>query len=184
MDEYLLDTNHVIPLLRGEEPVRGVILAKLSTIPAKSHVCIATATLAELEVGCCFDSQGRDEAQSEIRDVLRANKLDIRPFTQHTAAHYGELKATLMEKFARKGVRRRAKWPEVWTSPVKGQPLGADEFDLILVSHAIERNMVLVTTDPMSRIIEGLSSLGSLRPFENWIDIAGLAEAPANQRVR
>jgi predicted nucleic acid-binding protein len=169
MDEYLLDTNHVIPLLREKDPRRGVILAKLSLIPAESHVCIATATLAELEVGCCFQEKGRQDAQTEVREVLRANKLDIRPFTQHTAAEYGMLKAVLMRQFAREEVRNAAKWPEVWTSPVKGQPLGADEFDLIMVSHAMERNMVLVTNDPMRRIIEGISSLGSLPRFDNWI---------------
>jgi predicted nucleic acid-binding protein len=116
MDEYLLDTNHVIPLLREQDPRRGVILAKLSTIPAESQ-------------------------------------------------------------FAREEVRNAAKWPEVWTSPVKGQPLGADEFDLIMVSHAMERNMVLVTNDPMRRIIEGISSLGSAPRFDNWISIASGTES-------
>ncbi len=179
MEEYLLDTNHVIPLLREQDPRRGVILAKLSTIATESHVCIATATLAELEVGCCFQEKGREDAQTEIREVLRSNKLDIRPFTQHTAAEYGALKAALMRQFAREEVRNAAKWPEVWTSPVKGQPLGADEFDLIMVSHAMERNMVLVTNDPMRRIIEGISSLGSAPRFDNWISIAsGTGSSP------
>lgn len=176
MDEYLLDTNHVIPLLREKDPRRAAILAKLSAVPTESHVCIATATLAELEVGCSFQVKGREDAQTEIREVLRANRLDIRPFTQHTAAEYGALKAALMRQFAREEVRNAAKWPEVWTGPVKGQPLGADEFDLIMVSHAMERNMVLVTNDPMRRIIEGISSMGSLPRFDNWIGVAGGGE--------
>ena len=142
-------------------------------------LCDAAVTLAELEVGCCFQEKGREAAQAEIREVLHANKLDIRPFTRHTAAEYGMLKAALMRKFASKGVKSTAKWPEVWTSPVPGQPLGADEFDLVLVSHAIERNMVLVTSDPMGRIIEGITSLGAIPRFDDWTSGGGSGTTPS-----
>lgn len=157
MDGYLLDTNHLVPLLRvGHRDGKGVIngLAKVS---ADAPVYIVTATLAELEVGCCIGPTARSDAQAEIREVIRANKLSVLDFTKHTAAEYGALKATLMDKYNREQVKRnRAKWPEIWTSPNKGASLGIDEFDLLVVSHAIERRLVLVTNDPILRILDGI----------------------------
>ncbi len=168
MDGYLLDTNHVIPLLRDRHKHRESILQRIADLPAGSPICIAAATLAELEVGCCFQQQGRELAQAEIRQVIQANGLDVLPFTRHTAVEYGELKAALMRQYDREGTKNAAKWPEVWTCPTKGQPLGADEFDLIMMSHAVERNMVLVTSDPMRRIIEGLGSDILPVRFDHW----------------
>jgi len=55
MDGFLLDTNHVIPLLREQHDHRATILQRLGTLAAESPVYIATATIAELEVGCCLD---------------------------------------------------------------------------------------------------------------------------------
>ncbi len=134
----------------------------------ESPVYIATATVAELEVGCCFQQNGKLESQAEIRAVVRTNGLRILDFTSHTAAEYGALKAALMRKYDREGLRKAAKWPEVWTSPVKGQPLGVDEMDLLMISHAIERNLVLVTSDKMERIRNAVcESVPGFR-IENW----------------
>jgi predicted nucleic acid-binding protein len=120
-------------------------------------VYVSTATLAELEVGCCIGPTDRAEAQTEIREVIRTNKLSVLDFTKHTAAEYGALKAALMLKYNREQVKKnKAKWPEVWTTPNKGATLGVDEFDLLVVSHAIERRLVLVTIDPMLRILDGI----------------------------
>lgn len=170
MDVYLLDTNHLIPFLRGKDPKRAAIVAKLSALPSEAHVCVATVTLAELEVGCASRATSRAEAQTEIRSVIAANKLDVLPFTQHTAAEYGAIKAALMRQYDRAGRNKAAKWPEGWAKPPHGDKLGADELDMIVVSHAVERNMVLVTTDGMERIIDALKAAGvNVRP-ENWLE--------------
>lgn len=176
VDGYLLDTNHIIPLLRGDGDCRTAILRRMAELPEDSPVYIATATLAELEVGCCclgpkgdFDPEKRWEAQEEIRDRVRANKLSILEFTRHTAAEYGSLKAALMRKYNRGGMRNAAKWPEGWTSPDKGKTLGVDEFDLLIISHAIERNLVLVTTDPMLRICEGIGEANEVPILDDWM---------------
>lgn len=163
-----MDTNHLIPLLREGHEHRPAILQRLAAVPPQSPVYIATATVAELEVGCCFQQKGRLESQAEIRKVIRANGLRILKFTSHTAAEYGVLKAALMRRYGREGLKKAAKWPEVWTSPVKGQPLGVDEMDLLVISHAIERNLVLVTSDKMKRIREALSEPYPGFRIENW----------------
>lgn len=169
MDVYLLDTNHLIPFLKAENPKRAAIVAKLSALPPESHVCVATATLAELEVGCASTTANRAVAQAEIRSVIAANKLVVLPFTEHTAAEYGAIKAALMRQYDRAGRKKAAKWPEGWAKPTNGEKLGADELDMIVVSHAVERNMVLVTNDGMERIIDALKLAGiQVRP-ENWL---------------
>lgn len=73
-----------------------------------------------------------------------------------------------MRKYDREGSRKAAKWPEVWTSPVKGQPLGVDAMDLLLISHAIERNLVLVTADKMERIRNAVCESFPGFRIENW----------------
>ena len=169
MDGYLLDANHVIPLLRPDDADRTRILNRMAAMPPDSPVCIATGTLAELEVGCCFQ-KGRSEAQADIRETIRANNLSVLEFTNHTAAEYGILKAALMRKYNREALKKnRAKFPEEWTSPDKGKTLGVDEFDLLVVSHAIERNLVLVTTDRMLRICDGLGETSERLHFLNWV---------------
>ncbi len=173
MDGYLLDTNHVIPILRDKDDHRAAILHRLGTVAAESPVYIATATIAELEVGCCLRTSGRDEGQAEIREVIRANGVKILDFTIHTAAEYGGLKAALMRTYNRKGVEKAAKWPEAWPNPDTGQKLGIDELDLIIISHAVERNLVLVTSDPMKRINEGIRSTEIAVRSENWVAAPG-----------
>lgn len=78
------------------------------------------------------------------------------------------MKAALMRKYGRAGLKKAAKWPEVWTSPVKGQPLGVDELDLLMISYAIERNLVLVSTDSMPRIREVVCDLYPNLRCESW----------------
>jgi len=169
----VLDTNHVIPLLRDGHEHRPAIQRRLERIPADSPIYVATVTVAELEVGCCLGTAARSDAQEEIRRVIRKNGLTPLEFTVHTAAEYGVLKASLMQKYGRGGLKQAAKWPEMWTSPLKGHPLGVDELDLIMVSHGIERNLVLVTTDPMNRIFDGVLGLRTSLRIQNWTDLSG-----------
>jgi predicted nucleic acid-binding protein len=168
MDGYILDTNHLIPLLREKDDHRDTILKRLGAVPAESPVYIATATIAELEVGCCFRKSGRLESQSEIREAIRGNGVRVLDFTRHTAAEYGWLKAELMRKYNRRGVEKAAKWPEAWPHPDTGRTLDIDEMDLIIISHAVERNLVVVTSDKMNRILPDIRPAQVNLRFENW----------------
>ena len=125
-------------------------------VAADSPVCIAATTLAELEVGFVLGYKDRFQAQAELREVMRENNLSVVDFTKHTAAEYGTLKAGLMQKYNREALKRRAKWPEAWISADTGRTLDVDEFDLLVISHAVERRLVLVTSDPMRRIFDGI----------------------------
>jgi len=169
LDTYLLDTNHVIALLRKNDTRRVTLLAKLAAMPPESPLCIAAVTLAELEVGCACKEVGRPDAQAEVRAAIANNKLDVQSFTKHTAAEYGEIKALLMKRYDRAGRKNAAKWPEAWTKPTTGEQLAADEIDLMIVSHARERNLVLVSDDAMSRIVDALAAAGVSVRRENWL---------------
>ena len=169
MDVYLLDTNCIIMMLRENDQRLPQLIARMAELPSDSHMCLATVTLAELEVGCASIKSNRIGAQEEIRGIIVKNKFDVLPFTKHTAAEYGKIKATLMHQYDRADRKNRAKWPENWTKPTSGAKLGADELDIMLVSHAVERNMVLVTTDRMNQITAALNSAEISLRKENWI---------------
>ena len=170
MDEingYLLDTTHMVPLLQ-QNALGLAILEKMKTVDPESLFFFATAALAELEVGCCLQGERRAEARLEIHQAIETIGLRELEFTKHTAEKYGELKITLSRKYDRDSRNKNwLKWPEQWLGPIHGHPLGVDEFDLIMISHATERGLKLLTHDSMKRIREGLDLPRDM--FEDWM---------------
>ncbi len=165
---YLLDTTHMVPLLGQQDACGMAILEKMRAVATQSPFYVAAAALAELEVGCCFQGERQSEAQDEIRRSIEINGLFILEFTKHTAAQYGALKTTLSRFYDRKvGKKNWLKWPEKWPGPIHGHPLGVDEFDLIMVSHAVERDLKFLTHDRMNRIREGLDLPPEM--FDDWM---------------
>jgi predicted nucleic acid-binding protein len=167
LDGYLLDTNVLATLLAPEDPAREAIAKRLASL-ADSHVSVSVAALAELEVGCSLGSKDRDDARREISEVVHGSGLKVRDFTEHSAAVYGELKAKLMIKYNRQHHRRGAKRPEEWPLPDKAGKLGIDEFDLLMVTHALEYRLVLVTKEAMARIRDGLGEAATDLRLEDW----------------
>ncbi len=70
-------------------------------------------------------------------------------------------------------MEKAAKWPEAWVHPDTGHKLGIDEMDLIIISHAIERNLVLVTSDRLNRIRDGIRLIDIAFRTEKWAGTAG-----------
>jgi len=169
VDGYLLDTNVLVELLGPKSPHRKVIINKLKNIEPDSPLYIATPALAELEVGCHRTEKEYDEAQSEIRSTITNHGIIILEFTKHTAAEYGKIKAKLISKYNRKG-KGKAKRPEEWPLPDTAATLGIDEFDLLMISHALERELVLVTGDSMDRIREGMGDLIEELHIDDWTE--------------
>ena len=169
MDGYLLDTNVLVDLLSPGGTHRDEIVEKIKAIDPNSPLYVATPALAELEVGCFLGARDYDEARNEIASVIQHHKFQIRDFTHHTAAVYGDLKAKLMRKFSRKG-KGKAKRPESWTFPDTAEKLCIDELDLFMVAHALEQNLVLVTNDLMKRIQEGIGDIANDLRIEDWTD--------------
>lgn len=167
MHGYLLDTNVLATLLHPKDPAREAIAKRLAGL-AESPVSVSVAALAELEVGCSLGSKSQDEARRELREAIASNDFKIRALTKHSAAVYGDLKARLMIKYNRQDHPRGAKRPDEWPLPDKAGKLGIDEFDLLMVTHALEYRLVLVTKDEMARIRDGLGEAAADLRLEDW----------------
>ena len=169
MDGYLLDTNVLIPLLRPNHKDYETIKRRLVQATTGSPVWVSVAALAELHVGAFLSVGDSDRARREIEETIADHHLWVREITRHTAAMYGDLKARLMLKYNRP--TGKGKWPENWPLPDKGVMLGVDEFDLLMVSHALEYGLVLVTNDEMRRIREGLGEVATDLQIEDWTQV-------------
>ena len=91
----------------------------------------------------------------------------VEPVTEHTAPYYGELKASLIQRF----VPKRARWPERWKDKPTGADIQVEEPDLFMAAQAIEHGYVFVTGDGMDRIREVLMNAHQELEFEDWSSI-------------
>jgi tRNA(fMet)-specific endonuclease VapC len=135
MLKYMLDTNMVIYVIkrRPEE-----LLSVFNT--NNGHLCISTITLSELYHGVEKSSMpGRN-----LRNVEDfTSRLEVLPYDDTAAAHYGNIRADLEKK---------------------GTPIGIN--DLHIAGHARSRGLILVThnTKEFDRV-DGLR-------VTDWIEIA------------
>jgi tRNA(fMet)-specific endonuclease VapC len=88
--------------------------------------------------------------------------------SRHTAEPYGRIRAHLVQQFPPRGGWTKKKRTEQMTDPLSAKELGIDENDLWLVAQAVERNLVLVTSDKMSRIREAVAEVYPDFGIENW----------------
>jgi tRNA(fMet)-specific endonuclease VapC len=115
--KYMLDTNICIYIIR-QKPES--VLRKFQTIKM-GDICISSVTLAELMYGV-EKSQHSKKNKAALEDFILA--LEVMPFNETTAAHYGHIRADLESKGATIG------------------PL-----DLMIAAHAQSLNLVLVTNN-------------------------------------
>lgn len=114
---YLLDTNTCIYIINKKPMQVFEHFAGLST----GEVGIAALTLAELEYGVANSHQ---RARNEETLARFLSPLEIVPFGEDAARHYGNLRV-LLEK--------------------KGTPIGA--VDLLIAAQALSVGATLVTND-------------------------------------
>lgn len=132
MLRYLLDTNICIYVLKHQPPPVRDAFNRHS-----EHLCISSVSLAELLYGAEKSAQ-----PDRNRDTVErfAARLDIVPFDDRAAAHYGRLRADLERK---------------------GQPIGP--YDLMIAAHARSLGLTLVTNN--EREFERVPGL----LLENWV---------------
>ena len=131
MLKYMLDTNIVIYTIKNRPPeVRKLF---------KQHdgqMCISTITLGELIYGA--EKSAQPEKNLEVIESMVA-RLDVLPFANQDAAHFGQVKAELA---------------------AKGTPIGP--YDTMIAGHARSQGMILVTNN--TKEFERVSGLR----LENW----------------
>jgi tRNA(fMet)-specific endonuclease VapC len=130
---YLLDTNICIYIIRNRPPQ---VIDRIKSCGV-GDVAVSAITLAELEYGAAKSS--RPDQNREALLVF-ASPLEILPFDDNAALHYGDIR-TYLERL--------------------GQPIGAK--DMLIAAHARSIPLTLVTnnTREFSRVPNLL--------VENWV---------------
>jgi tRNA(fMet)-specific endonuclease VapC len=130
---FMLDTNICIYVIKNSPPQVAERVKALKPF----QIGISSVTLAELEYGVAKSS--RPEKNREALSGFLA-PLEIAPFDDFAAAHYGEIRAHLAKT---------------------GLPIGA--MDLLIASHARSLDVVLVTNN-----LREFQRVPGLRA-ENWV---------------
>ena len=127
----MLDTNIAIYIIKNR-PVELVDVFNKNA----GTLCISTITLAELNHGVEKSSQP-ERNRKNVDDFV--SRLEVLPYDDTAASHYGEIRADLEKK---------------------GSPIGVN--DLHIAGHARSQALVLVTNNTGEfRRVEGLR-------IENW----------------
>jgi predicted nucleic acid-binding protein len=161
---FLLDSNILFALMREGRRGHEQAWRRLRAVSAESFIAVSAIALAEGDVGCCLETADTVEARTAMNDFVRHHGFVIEPVTEHTAPHYGELKASLIRQYQPK----RARWPERWKDRPTGIDIQVEEPDLLMAAQALEHGYVLVTSDGMDRIREVLTRAHSDLEFADW----------------
>lgn len=143
METYLFDTNIWSKWFKAESCVTN----KIAQIDKTSKVFLSSIVWGEAIYGAKANESFDFESYSEF--IHHRSEPIILPIDKHVSYIYGVLRASLFEKYIRKGKNKR---PEQLIDPVTATEIGIDENDLWIVAQAITRNLTLVTNDKMRRI--------------------------------
>ena len=142
MKTYLFDTNIWSKWFRNEPS----ITQKIAQIDEASKIYLSSVVLGEAIYGAKSNKDFEFDLYREF--IYKPNPI-LLPIDEHTADVYGGLRASLFEKYIRKGKNKR---PEQLIDPVTAAEIGIDENDLWIVAQAITHNLTLITNDKMHRI--------------------------------
>lgn len=117
MIKYLLDTNICIYLIRRKPEI---VLKRIQGLQV-SDLGISSITLSELEYGV---AKSRKQEQNKLALTEFLTPIEIMPFDDMAAKHYGELRAYLEKR---------------------GTPIGS--LDMLIAAHAVSLQSTLVTNN-------------------------------------
>ncbi len=132
MIKYLLDTNICIYLIRRKPEI---VLKRIQGLQV-SDLGISSITLSELEYGV---AKSRKQEQNKLALTEFLTPIEIMPFDDMAAKHYGELRAYLEKR---------------------GIPIGS--LDMLIAAHAVSLQSTLVTNNESE-----FSRVPGLK-IENW----------------
>jgi tRNA(fMet)-specific endonuclease VapC len=132
MLQYMLDTNICIYVIKNYPPQLREKFNRLA-----GQLCMSSITLAELHFGAQKSARQTKNLQAIEHFAAR---LDVLPFAEKAAAHYGQLRAEL----------ERA-----------GTPVGPH--DMLIAAHALAEGLKIVTNN-----LREFERIKALR-IENWV---------------
>ncbi|HEX4044513.1 MAG TPA: type II toxin-antitoxin system VapC family toxin [Gammaproteobacteria bacterium] len=130
---YMLDINTCIYIIKKHPPN---VMKKFASLKI-GEICISSITMAELMYGV-YKSHHQEKNRHALQEFT--SPLEVLPFTEEVATHYGHIRAYLEKK---------------------GTPIGA--LDLMIAAHAQQSNSILVTNNKKE-----LSRVVNLK-IENWV---------------
>lgn len=146
MDTYLLDTNLVSVLYDAHRANHSAVRQAIAGLDPVASQLVSAITIAELRFGLAL-SRAAGQPLTHIEACIeRAEEHPLAEVGRYTAEAFAHVKAGVA--LHRIDVRRRIpRWVEGWTDRVTGQLLQIDENDLWIAAQAVERNLVVVTSD-------------------------------------
>ena len=172
--DYLLDTN-VIPYIyemeAGSQSKECLTLkTRLESLPKNAKILLSPVTAGEIEYGIRvgpFNDPDNEKYKKLIDIITRYPCLIIDCDIARQC--YSLLRARLYNVYApnlKKGQKSRQKRIEEWKDPATSKELQIQENDLWISAIALAHNLILVTDDAMTPI---LNIAGKDIEFENWI---------------
>ncbi len=146
MDTYLLDTNLVSVLYDARRSNHLAVRRAVAAFNPQSPQLVSAVTIAELRFGLAL-SRAAGQPLTHIEACIeRAEEHPLAEVGRYTAEAFAHVKASVA--LQRIDVCRRIpRWVEGWIDRVTGQLLQIDENDLWIAAQAVERNLVVVTSD-------------------------------------
>jgi tRNA(fMet)-specific endonuclease VapC len=160
LDGYLFDTCTVGDYF-CEHPN---VMARVRALPDSTIIAVSAITLGEIMFGHSLTHSTDHQRRDDFERWINNNFPMALPVTRHTRVFYGDLKAELFRRFP--PASRKENHPERCVDRVTGSELGIDENDLWIAAQALERNLVLVTSDEMRNI----RSVALALDVEDWTD--------------
>ena len=114
---------------------------------------ISAITIGELRFGLALSRAAGRSLAHIAACIERTEEHPLAEVGRHTGEAFGYVKSSVA--LQRVDIRRRIpRWVEGWSDRVTGQFLQIDENDLWIAAQAVERNLVVVTSDPdFTRVI-------------------------------
>jgi tRNA(fMet)-specific endonuclease VapC len=153
MDVYLLDTNIVSVLYDARRSNHQAVRKAIAAFDPLSPQLVSAVTIGELRFGLALSRAAGQPLTHIEACVERTEEHPLAEVSHHTAGTYGYVKSSVALRWI--DIHRRVpRFVEAWSDRVTGQLLQIDENDLWISAQAVERNLVVVTSDPdFTRII-------------------------------
>lgn len=172
--DYLLDTNiirYIHELEAGGQSTECQALkSRLESLPQNTRIFLSPVTTGEVEYGIRvgpFDDPDNGKYKKLVTILTSYPCLNID--CELARQYYSLLRARLYEKYApkrKKGQSAGKKRIEEWKDPTTSKELQIQENDVWISAIAWAYNLVLVTNDAMTPILD---VAGKDIEFESWI---------------
>jgi predicted nucleic acid-binding protein len=169
LDGFLLDTNTIRYWFDSDAGRFPAVKSAAEERQADSPLYVSAITLGEIEYGHALNPAGGGRREDYVA-FARKQLPQVLNVSKHTAEPYGRIRATLAKKFPPPGGwrnGRKRKMEELY-DPTHARELGIDENDLWMVAQAVERNLVMVTSDKMKRVRDAVRDVYPGFRIEDW----------------